>query len=177
MSVGLRKGTVLLLPYQKSWEQEFETEKAVLLRAFPHIFERIEHIGSTSVVGLSAKPIIDIDATVQTFDVIDQHFIKKLEVLGYECIPERMFDERKFFPKGPAANRTHHLNIVLKSGQKIQQDIAFRDMLRHNSHAKGLYQKQKEQLASQYSHDRAKYTKEKERIIQKLLGIGPVKGR
>ena len=109
MNTGLKRGTVQLQPYDPNWPMGFEKEKQKLLDIFGGKIIAIEHIGSTAVPGLCAKPLIDMIAAIRSFDEL-KDFIEPLKELGYEYMPERMFNDRKFFPKGPHANRKYHLN-------------------------------------------------------------------
>jgi GrpB-like predicted nucleotidyltransferase (UPF0157 family) len=168
-SVGLKRGTVQLVPYNPEWPELFEQEKQLLQETLGSHIINIEHVGSTAVPGLSAKPIIDIIASVGSFSNLDD-ISRKLQALGYEYMPERMFADRKFFPKGPRHNRTHHLNIVLKDSASQWQDILlFRNYLRGNSGARESYQLLKQTLGQQYANDRQAYTTAKAGFIQDIL--------
>lgn len=171
MSIGLERGTVQLQAYDPDWAAEFEQEKQRLLDVFGDKLIAIEHIGSTSVPGLSAKPIIDIIAAVNSFDELED-FIEPLQKLGYEYMPERMFSDRKFFPKGPHSNRTHHLNLVLKDDvDQWESPLLFRDYLRNHQEVRDEYAQLKSSLAEKYNGNREKYTKSKNDFIQKVLRI------
>jgi len=141
----------------------------MLQSTFGHKLLAIEHIGSTSVPGLTAKPIIDIVAAVDSFDDL-AGFIEKLQAIGYEYMPERMFVDRKFFPKGLHTNRTHHLNLVLKDDlEQWAKPIAFRDYLRSHEEERAEYARLKLLLAAKYGDDREAYTKAKNDFIQSVL--------
>lgn len=169
MSVGLERGTVQLQVYDPRWANEFEQERQRLLDIFENKLIAVEHIGSTSVPGLSAKPIIDMIAAVESFSNLDD-FIEPLQKLGYEYMPERMFDDRKFFPKGARSKRTHHLNIVLKDDvDEWESPLLFRDYLRSHEQARDEYARLKYSLAEKYSADRQMYTKSKNDFIQRIL--------
>jgi GrpB-like predicted nucleotidyltransferase (UPF0157 family) len=92
--IGLKRGTVKVVDYDLDWPKEFEAVKQRLLKTFGHKIVAIEHIGSTSILGLAAKPIIDIVAVVKSFDNLPQ-FVDGLQKVDYEYTPERMFDNRK----------------------------------------------------------------------------------
>ena len=158
--VGLKRGTVKLVPYNPIWETLFEMEKDTLLNTIGDYVSDIEHIGSTSVPGLKAKPIIDMVAAVEDLSVYTK-LIDSLTKLGYEYMPERVFDDRVFFPKGPRENRTHHLSFVVENSAGWTEPIAFRDYLRNSPHKRQAYQTLKERLAEQFPNDRASYTKAK----------------
>lgn len=76
-----------------------------------------------------------------------KQLIEPLTGLGYEFMPERVFADRVFFPKGPRENRTHHLSLVVKGSEQWQNTIAFRDYLRNNSTTRSKYQALKSELA------------------------------
>lgn len=159
----------MVVAYSPNWPKEFEAEKQRLLEVFGDRIVAVEHIGSTSIPGLAAKPIIDIVAGVNSFDVLSD-FIQGLQGLGYEYMPKRMFDNRKFFPKGSKEKRTHHLNLVLRDDfEQWVKPIAFRGYLRNHEQEREQYSELKITLARKYPEDRAKYTKLKDDFIQVIL--------
>ncbi len=166
--LGLKRGTVHLISHQSSWATDFEKEKLQLLSAIGDYISTIEHVGSTSIPGLAAKPIIDMLAEVDNLSVYKQ-LIEPLAALGYEFMPERIFIDRVFFPKGARENRTHHLSLVVKDSDQWKKTLAFRDYLRKNSAARDKYQTHKTELAAKYPDDRASYTKAKEQLIEEIL--------
>lgn len=166
--IGLKRGTVQVVPYNMAWPQLFADEKKHLEAALGNLIHGIEHIGSTSVPGLSAKPIIDMIAAVDSLEGYEK-FIRPLEALGYEFMPERVFADRVFFPKGPRENRTHHLSLVVKDSPGWHDPIRFRDYLIANPKVREAYQKLKLELASKHPNDRASYTKAKETMIQGIM--------
>lgn len=166
--IGLKRGTVSVVEYQPSWVAAFDEEKQQLLDALGDNVSGIEHVGSTSVPGLAAKPIIDMLAAVDDLSVY-KRLIEPLTALGYEFMPERVFADRVFFPKGPRENRTHHLSLAVKNSDGWNKTIAFRDYLRENASARDKYQSFKTQLAAKYPNDRASYTKAKEQLIEVIL--------
>lgn len=177
MSVGLERGTVQLQVYDPGWANEYEQERQRLLDVFGNKLIAIEHIGSTSVPGLSAKPIIDMIAAVDSFDDL-KGFIEPLQKLGYEYMPQRMFDDRKFFPKGSRSNRTHHLNIVLKDDvDQWDSPLLFREYLRNHQDARDEYARLKSMLAEEYGDSREMYTKSKDDFIHRTIGIARQEGR
>ena len=95
MSTGLKRGTVKVADYDSNRPKEFEAEKQRLITIFGGRVLAIEHIGRTSIPGLAAKPIINMIAAVKSFYDLPE-FIDKLQKLSYECMPARMFSDRKF---------------------------------------------------------------------------------
>lgn len=166
--VGLKRRIVKLVDYNPEWVGAFEAEKQNLLATLEDFLKDIEHVGSTSIPELKAKPIIDMLAVVDDLSVYQQ-LIKPLTKMGYEYMPEQVFEDRVFFPKGPRNNRTHHLNLVTKNSKQWTELRLFRDYLTKNKVARMKYQKLKVALAKKYPNDRLSYTKAKEQLIQKIL--------
>lgn len=166
--IGLKRGTVSVVAYQPAWVEAFEKEMQQLQDALGKNVTDIEHIGSTSVPGLAAKPIIDMIAAVGDLSIYKQ-LAEPLAALGYEFMPKRVFTDRVFFPKGPRENRTHHLSLVVKDSDQWKKTIAFRDYLRTDASARNKYQALKAELAAKYPNDRASYTKAKEQFIEQQL--------
>ena len=167
--IGLKRGTVRVEGYNPNWQKEFEAERQRLFETFGEKILEVEHIGSTSIPGLAAKPIIDMVVAVKSFDDLPE-FIDELQKLGYEYMPERLFDNRKFFPKGSQENRTHHLNLVLQDDpEQWTKPIAFRDYLRTHGREREEYAKLKITLAQEYTNDRATYTKMKDDFFQSTI--------
>ncbi len=158
-----------MVNYDLLWPQMFKEEKKILTAALGERLLEVEHVGSTSIAGLAAKPIIDMIGAVDSFDHLD-YFIEQLQKLGYEYMPNRMFDNRKFFPKGDQSKRTHHLNLVIKNDpEQWNNIILFRNYLRQNSLARDQYAKLKQELACKYADDRYAYSKAKNDFIQRSL--------
>jgi len=169
MSLGLERGKTQVIPYEPAWRDAFLAEKSLLETGLGSTLITLEHVGSTAVPGLAAKPIIDMIGAVATFN--DLGFaIQKLLPLGYEYLPQRMFASRKFFPKGPRKCRTHHLNLVIQDDQKQWHEIIlFRDYLRDHAKTRDAYAALKMRLAQKYADDRAAYTAAKNEFIQRVL--------
>ena len=171
MSIGLQRGTVKLSKsHFDEWQEEYEKEKRVLLDKIGDRILEIHHVGSTSVPDLEAKPIIDIIAVIDKLDDYKQ-LVKPLEEIGYTFMKDRMFviKDRVFFPKGPEANRTHHLSLVVKDGGQYKDNLLFRDYLTNHVEARKAYQELKRGLAKTFANDRESYTKAKEDFIINIL--------
>ena len=167
--LGLQRGTVRLEEYNSEWSNFFEREKELLLKIFGNRIIAIEHIGRTAIPGLLAKPIIDINVAISSLDDIDD-FIKKLQEIGYEYIPERRFSDRQFFPKGPSEKRTHHLNLVeIASETGWKNQLLFRDYLRKHVEVKNEYAKLKKELAEKYADNRDEYTERKSKFVIEII--------
>lgn len=167
-TIGLKRGTVKIVAYNPDWVAAFEAEKNNLERVIGEYVSAIEHVGSTAVPKLAAKPIIDMIAAVDDLSIYTQ-LLETLTEHGYEYMPERVFADRVFFPKGPRENRTHHLSLVIKNSKGWTEPIAFRDYLRCHPIERKKYQALKEKLAEQYPNHRALYTQSKDTLIKEML--------
>lgn len=168
MTIGLKRGTVQLQQYDSNWAVEFENEKKSLIEALGPFANGIEHIGSTSVPGLEAKPLIDMIVPIDNLDDVTV-IIPSLIRMGYEHMPERIFATRAFFPKGPREKRTHHLSFVNTDSMEFRDAIAFRDMLRSDEDIRDAYRNLKKKLAERYEDDRYAYTEAKQKFIEAVL--------
>ena len=164
--IGLEKGKVKLAEYDENWPFEFENEKNAIQRVIQKNEIAIEHIGSTSVKELCAKPIIDILIGIEHFD--DGFDIApKLEAIGYEYKGENGIPGRHYFAKGNP--RTHHIHIVELGSDFWKEHLLFRNYLRNNPEARFQYSKLKKELALQYERDREKYTDSKAEFIRNTI--------
>ena len=128
----------------------------------------IEHIGSTSVEGLGAKPILDIMVGVYHLKEVDE-FIEPLEKVGYEYVFHKEFPNRRFFRKGQWRAGTHHLHFYKYESEEFRNNILFRNFLRTHPDELKRYHQLKKELAERYHFDRVAYTKAKEPFIQNVI--------
>jgi GrpB-like predicted nucleotidyltransferase (UPF0157 family) len=128
----------------------------------------IEHIGSTSVAGLAAKPIIDIAIGVKDLGAVGE-FIEPLRRIGYEFVFHKEFPERRFFRKGQWGAGTHHVHVYRFKGEHWNNQILFRNYLRTHPDAIKEYQQLKIDLAEKFRFDRASYTGNKAAFIKSVL--------
>lgn len=170
-TIGLKRGSVELREYSEEWPRLFEHEKQLLTKALGDSILGVEHVGSTAIPGIPAKPILDIKMGISTLDdaSIDD-LIAPLAELGYEHIPERSFPDRRLFVKGSEDNRTHHLSVVeMGNPTGWENPILFRDYLRRNAKAREEYAALKRKLAAAHAEDRAQYTDSKGQFIQAVI--------
>lgn len=123
--LGLRRGVVEVQPYRPSWGESFRRERELLAETMGPMCPAVEHIGSTAVPGLSAKPLIDIQVAMREIPVVDAPVVLALRRMGYRVMPERAFATRFFLPKGPEERRTHHLNLVVTGSEACSDPYAF----------------------------------------------------
>ncbi|MCY7348765.1 MAG: GrpB family protein [Pyrinomonadaceae bacterium] len=164
--LGLEKKTVTLHSHTEEWHELFAQEKVRLQKAVGEFVESIEHIGSTSVCGIAAKPILDIAATIND-QANGEKCIAPLENLGYEYRGEYGIAGRFYFVKG--APRTHHLHILAANSKEWRNHLFLRDYLRQNSEAAAKYDKLKKDLAEKHRSDRDVYLAEKAEFIKEIL--------
>jgi len=162
-----------LIDYDVHWPEMAKAEIQKLYEALPrnYILD-IQHIGSTAIPGLSAKPIIDIQIAVQSLGGIKPIAIETLKKLGYEYWHDNPDPERMFFVKGMppfGERRTHHVHIVEPTSKHWGGKIYFRDYLIAHPEIAKEYQQLKTQLAQQYTYDREEYTSAKGDFINKVL--------
>lgn len=167
--IGLKRGTVRLLQYTSKWSKAFENEKKMLSKALNGSVIDIQHIGSTAIPGMIAKPIIDISIGTKSM-ANSKKLIPILQLLGYEYISE--FGGPKihlFFAKGSDENRTHYIHLMKYNGRIWRNDLLFRDYLRKNKERAQQYVKLKKTLAAKFADDRTIYTSSKAEFIHKTI--------
>ena len=169
MSIGMKRGTVYLEPHQTEWERAAEETIRTLKNILGNSAADIQHIGSTSIRTISAKPIIDIAVAVNDYELI----LSKRDVLENADIIFR-FDERPeqlLFVMGDFEKdtRSHHIHVVIYGSDEWNNYINFRDYLNSNIKAAREYEAVKLKLAEQYPDDRIAYTDGKQEVIDKLL--------
>jgi len=161
-----------LVPANPDWPRRFAEEAARLRTIIPaDLLIDLEHIGSTAVPGLAAKPIIDIQATVTDLAAARARLIEPLEAAGYAWWADNPDTDRLFFVRGlppSAPRRTHHLH-VMEPGPGAIRHIAFRDYLRDHPAEAARYAALKRDLAARYRDDREAYTAAKGAFIEQIL--------
>ncbi len=161
---------VHIAAHDARWAAEFIAERNRLLDFLPGQFAAIEHIGSTAVPRLAAKPIIDILAGVRTMGEADA-LLEPLCAHGYETSAEfnATLPDRRWLMRHAHGRRTHHLHLVIFGGEQWIQQLQFRDVLRADSAIAARYEQLKRELSEQYPHDREAYTHAKTAFINEVL--------
>ena len=165
--MGLAVGKVSLEPYNPKWAKDFAKEAKELKKIFGDKVP-IEHVGSTSVPGLSAKPIIDIAVGLDKLSDFDQ-FRPVFEKLPQYSIKEDSDPDEWLVRKGGEENRTHFIHVIEKGSSRFKNYIKFREHLRSNPGDLKKYEDLKKDLATKYADDRKKYTAAKADFIAKIL--------
>ena len=159
---------VVVLPYDAQWRQDFLKIKDELIDALGQLAVSIEHVGSTSVQGLSAKPIIDVDVVIKDYSVLDRVIIS-LENIGYRYEGDLGIAGREAFKyDGKEHLRKHHLYVCPQDSAELHRHIAFRDYLRSHPEAAREYGRIKEEGARLYPFDIDGYIEYKSPFIEKI---------
>lgn len=161
---------VALAPYDACWPPQFCAERDRLFDLFPGEFVAIEHFGSTAVPGLSAKPIIDILAGVESMSHADT-LIEPLCRAKYTTSAEfnATLQERRWLMRWANGHRTHHLHIVVHDGPEWRRRLKFRDALRSDAALAARYEQHKRRLVMEYRTDREAYTEAKAEFVREVL--------
>lgn len=171
----MSEAEIHIVPYDDSWPGRFEEERAALAaKAGSYITGTIEHIGSTAVPGLAAKPVIDIMAGVDGLDQ-SRPLISMLEALEYRYFPYRPDVEHWFCKPSPQV-RTHHLHLIPFQSREWIERVAFRDYLRKHAEVAAAYESLKRELAERYRFDREAYTDAKEPFIRRIVDLALERG-
>ena len=162
--------SVIVSPYSTEWPNLFSAVRAELLPVFTPTVVAVEHIGSTSVPGLAAKPVIDVLLGADSLLDIESK-ISPLNELGYQYVSkyERELPMRRYFVKSSAASLRIHLHGVQLDSRLWQDHLTFRDALRTDAKLCARYQSLKLHLAQVFGDDKSAYTAAKDPFIQSLL--------
>lgn len=166
-----RSDLIELVEHDPSWAALFEQERAVLGGVFDGQAVGIEHIGSTSVPELCAKPIVDVLVGLRELELSDGQ-VGAMEALGYEYLGEYGRPGRFFFRKRP---RTHHVHVVEYGGEHWNRQLTFRDALRSDAEERRRYDEFKRRLAAE-GHSRDAYTELKTPFIREVEARARARG-
>ncbi len=159
---------VVVLPYDEQWKQDFLMIREELASALGQLALRIEHVGSTSVEGLSAKPIIDIDVVIEDYSVFEE-VVSALGTIGYRHEGDLGIAGREAFKyDGKDHLKKHHLYVCTEDSPELKRHISFRDYLRTHPDAVREYSRIKEEGARLYPCDIDKYIEHKTPLIEKI---------
>jgi GrpB-like predicted nucleotidyltransferase (UPF0157 family) len=162
-----------IAPYDCTWPAQFDVEAASIREALGSGALRIEHVGSTSVPGLAAKPIIDIQVSVATLETLGM-FSAALARLGYSHIPLGPFDlVYPFFQKPAEWPSTHHVHLCVHGGEQERRHLAFRDYLRSHPAVASEYAELKRRLIAEHDGatlaSRERYSLSKTQFVTSVL--------
>jgi GrpB-like predicted nucleotidyltransferase (UPF0157 family) len=157
---------VRVVAHDPAWRSEFEVETNRIVGALGDIIIRSHHIGSTTIPGIFAKPIIDI--LLEVCDILDFDYRSSaMEELGYEAMGEFGIPGRRFFRKYNASgNRTHHVHLYEAGSTEVERHLAFRDYLIAHPLAAQVYSELKQNLAQEHPQDIEAYMDGKDPFIK-----------
>ena len=159
---------VVVVPYEEAWKTAFEKIKNEIEAEIGDLVLGIEHVGSTSVEGMSAKPCIDMDVIIKDYSVFDE-IVGKLGAIGYiheGDLGIRNSEAFKYTNKPHLMK--HHLYVCPQDSEELHRHIIFRDFLRQNIEAVKEYSSVKEKAAELYPNDIDQYIAYKSPCIEEL---------
>ncbi|TVX93803.1 GrpB family protein [Paenibacillus agilis] len=169
--------SVILVDYNEEWPKAFGIIESILSKKLNDLALRIEHVGSTSVRGLAAKPIIDVDVVIESMEYLPK-VIKKLEELGYVHEGDLGIKNREAFARKdscvPYSNEgmvkhAHHLYVCNRESEELKRHIMFRDILRKYPLVVAEYTNLKLQLSNTFRNNRQAYTEGKTEFITRTM--------
>lgn len=172
----LTKENIRLVPYDPVWPERYAALEAEIRSVLPRmLMQRIAHIGSTAVPGLSAKPVIDVQVEVSDLEEVRRAVAPRMEELGYEFIwRPTMGDDAPFYAwfikRDDHGARSAHVHMV-EAGQASVDRIVFRDHLREHAELRDRYEALKHDLAQRFPNDRAAYTQHKTDFVNEVLAL------
>jgi len=167
----VRRESVEIVPYDPRWPQLFAEERDRLNTLFPALIRRIEHFGSTAVVGLAAKPVVDMLVEVTSLEDANAQIVPVLEGAGYDYFwrPSDGDETPPFYAwfirRDHQARRTHHIHMVERDFPNWES-LLFRDYLIACPEVAREYADLKRRLAAEFPNDREGYTNGKGEFIR-----------
>ena len=164
--LGLKRGELCVSPYREEWKNLFEIEKRDIEKAIGDYIEDIQHVGSTSIPGMPAKPILDIVIAVKDFEEA-RVCIEPLSKMGYTFKGENGIPRRHYFLKGEPC--THHIHLLERTSEEWEKLILFRDYLRANQKTAEEYKELKRNLSEKLRGDRKSYQAAKTDFVAAVI--------
>jgi GrpB-like predicted nucleotidyltransferase (UPF0157 family) len=155
---------VELVPHNPDWSHQADEEAQRIIAGLTFPIVGIYHIGSTSVAGIKAKPILDFVMEVEDLNDVIEGLVE-FKILGYKNKGEYGIPGRQFFTRDTDGDRTHHLHVFQVGHPDIERHTVFRDFLRANPDAAREYEKLKEKLAKRFPKESGNYTAAKSDFI------------
>ena len=162
---------VVVLPYDRAWALDFEAIKREIERAAGDLIIGIEHVGSTAVEGMSAKPCIDLDVIIRDYTVFDA-VVRRLEMIGYTHEGDLGIRDREAFKYSNKPHlQKHHLYVCPVFSEELHRHRTFRDFLRSHPEAVRKYSLVKETAAQLFPDDIDQYIEYKSPCIEELYRL------
>lgn len=164
----MRTKRVVVVPYDKAWKNAFEEIKTEIEAEIGALIIGIEHVGSTSVEGMSAKPCIDIDVIIKDYSAFGE-IVRKLGVIGYIHEGDLGIKDREAFKYADKPHlMLHHLYVCPQDSEELRRHITFRDFLRCTPEAVRKYSLVKEKAAELFPDEIEQYIAFKASCIEEL---------
>jgi GrpB-like predicted nucleotidyltransferase (UPF0157 family) len=167
-ALGLEHGTVRVVPHDERWHALFDQASTELKAALGSSVFDVHHVGSTSVWGLCAKPILDMLVTIPSLSG-GAALVAPLQTLGYVRSDDDDISDRLLFARRRGTARTHHLSLAEPTSHYYAVTIAFRDALRRDPELASRYGSLKQRLALQFPTDRLSYLNGKTHFVLSAL--------
>ena len=166
---------ITIVPYDNAWPEAFEREAMRIGAVLGRLALRVDHVGSTAVPGLAAKPVIDIQVSVPDLDSLAR-YAEPLGRLGYRHVPVGDFDRvYPFFQRPAEWPSTHHVHLCGAGSREELRHVAFRDYLRAHADVAAQYLDLKRELAARYvgatAESREEYSLAKSDFVEAVLGV------
>lgn len=169
-SMALKRGIVELAEYNSNWKREYENEEELLKEVLGDRIIEIHHIGSTSIEGLKAKPVIDILVVINSLEEITD-IEEMLKPYGYENRGQQGVSDRYFFAKGPEGARSHYIHFAQPNSKTYYNQVYFKKYLIEHPEYIKKYCDLKQKLALKYANERPKYTAGKNEFITSVISL------
>ena len=168
--MALKRGIVELEEYNSNWKSDYLSEEVLLKEVLGDKILEIHHVGSTSIPGLKAKPVIDILVVIESLEQIAE-IEELLSEYDYSNRGQQGVSDRYFFAKGPEDARTHYIHFVEPKSNTYYNLVLFkRYLLEHPEYIK-KYCDLKNELAEKYADDRKMYTASKSEFIASVISL------
>jgi GrpB-like predicted nucleotidyltransferase (UPF0157 family) len=158
---------IRIVDYDPKWPARARRELRRIGDALGSVAARLEHVGSTAVPGLAAKPILDLQLSVAAVEPRDA-YVGPLEQLGYLFVPAPEAPDYHFFARPPERPRSHHLHVCEVGSEHEHRHLALRDYLRAHGHEAGSYEALKRDVAARHPADRLAYIEGKDEFVTAL---------
>jgi len=170
---GIEKREIIIVDYQPQWVKQFQIHAKKIADAMGNAALRIEHIGSTSVPDLAAKPIIDILLMVEN-SAEENSYLPQLEAAGYLLrVREPEFFEHRMFR---TPQKDVHIHVYSHDSPEIKRNLTFRDRLRRNAKDREIYEQTKRKLATQQWPSMNAYANAKSEVIERIIAAAQAAG-
>jgi GrpB-like predicted nucleotidyltransferase (UPF0157 family) len=172
VSLGLHRAAVELRPYDPSWAMLGERERSTVAGVLAELANDVQHVGSTAVPGLDAKPILDIAVALDPTQKLSNRAIAgRMESAGYHFVTDSGPDGGLLFVRAQGDIRTVHVHVISADDPEWARYIRFRDLLRTRPELRRSYERLKHQLAVRFAGDRTAYTDAKAVFVAEVLQV------